>query len=120
MCSAMLGAAPVKRCTCAASLIFSYGLRGTPGCGNTLNRGPELPNAHDGNSIGRVRSCSRTPCLSDVTAQSLPGRLRQVKYFGNRRHALVWIAVDATEEPAHLGLPAVVDLADGHALTDGV
>jgi hypothetical protein len=42
MCSATLGAAPVRRCTTAASAIFSSGERGTPGCAKTLNRVPEL------------------------------------------------------------------------------
>ena len=35
----------------AASAIFSYGSRGTPSCAKTLNRVPELPNAHEGSSI---------------------------------------------------------------------
>src|SRR6185503_4152402 len=30
---------------------FSCGVRGTPRCANTLNRVPELPNAHDGSSM---------------------------------------------------------------------
>ncbi len=51
MCSATLGATPVNRCTTAASAIFSSGDRGTPGWLNTLNRVPELPNAHEGSSI---------------------------------------------------------------------
>ena len=51
MWSATVGATPVKRWTCAASAIFSYGSRGTPCWANTLNRVPELPNAHDGSSI---------------------------------------------------------------------
>src|SRR6201999_2815982 len=51
MCRATLGATPVNRCTWAASSIFSSGVRGTPGCANTLNLVPVLANAHDGNSI---------------------------------------------------------------------
>src|SRR5260370_24604398 len=51
MCIATLGATPVNLCTCAASAIFSCGVRGTPGWANTLNRVPVLPNAHDGVSI---------------------------------------------------------------------
>src|SRR3954447_7208578 len=50
MCNDTRGATPVYRCTCAASAIFSNGSRGTPGCENTLNRVPELPNAQLGTS----------------------------------------------------------------------
>ena len=60
MCSATLGATPVKRCTAAASSTFSYALRGTPGCANTLNRVPEFPYAHDGVSIRCPRSADFT------------------------------------------------------------
>src|SRR4051812_23739208 len=60
MCSATVGATPVKRCTCAASAIFSYGSRGTPGCANTLNRVPELPKAQEGSSM----CCRRSTCLT--------------------------------------------------------
>ena len=51
MCSDTRGATPVYRCTWAASAIFSNGSRGTPGCENTLNRVPELPNAQLGTSM---------------------------------------------------------------------
>src|ERR1019366_10638681 len=51
MCSATVGDSAVNVFTCAASAIFSCGVRGVPGVPNTLNRVPELPNAHDGNSI---------------------------------------------------------------------
>ncbi len=51
MCSETRGATPVYRCTWAASSSFSYGSRATPGWPKTLNRVPELPNAHDGSSI---------------------------------------------------------------------
>jgi hypothetical protein len=51
MCTAMLGATPVYLCTWAASSAFSCGVRGTPGCANTLNRVPLFPNAQDGSSI---------------------------------------------------------------------
>src|SRR4051794_18898259 len=61
MWSATVGATPVYRWTCAASAIFSYGSRGTPAWANTLNRVPELPNAHDGSSIRWPRSVSVTP-----------------------------------------------------------
>src|SRR3984885_5655555 len=60
MCTAMLGATPVKRCTWAASSAFSHGVRGTPGCPNTLNRVPVFPNAQEGSSI----SCSRSAALT--------------------------------------------------------
>src|SRR6185295_15956674 len=56
MCRATVGATPVNRWTVAASAIFSYGSRGTPSCGKTLNRVPELPKAHDAVSIRCVRS----------------------------------------------------------------
>src|SRR6186997_1598657 len=61
MCSATVGATPVYRWTCAASATFSNGSRGTPCWANTLNRVPELPNAHEGSSIRWVRS---TACAS--------------------------------------------------------
>src|SRR6478752_8216980 len=51
MCTATLGATPVYRCTCAASSIFSCGVRGVPGLANTLKRVPVFPNAQDGSSI---------------------------------------------------------------------
>src|SRR3984957_4580995 len=64
MCTAMLGATPVYLCTWAASSAFSKGLRGTPGCANTLNRVPLFPNAQDGSSIWCCRSASLTAFLS--------------------------------------------------------
>src|SRR3954469_20184064 len=51
MCSATDGATPVYLCTWAASAIFSYGSRGTPGWAKTLKRVPELPKAQDGSSM---------------------------------------------------------------------
>src|SRR6478736_3138921 len=51
MCRATVGASPVNLCTWAASAIFSYGSRGTPGWANTLKRVPELPNAQEGSSM---------------------------------------------------------------------
>ncbi len=54
MCSDTRGASPVSACTCAASAIFSNGLRGTPGVENTLNRVPELPYAQLGTSMREV------------------------------------------------------------------
>src|SRR5689334_17214858 len=60
MCRATVGATPVNRCTVAASAIFSYGSRGTPSWGKTLNRVPELPKAHDAVSMRCVRSTADT------------------------------------------------------------
>src|SRR5947209_19852679 len=60
MCSDTRGVTPVYRCTCAASEIFSKGSRGTPGCENTLNRVPELPNAQLGTSIVNSARPART------------------------------------------------------------
>src|SRR3984885_1206386 len=51
MCTATVGATPVNVWTCAASSIFSCGVRGTPGWANTLNRVPVFPKAQDGSSI---------------------------------------------------------------------
>jgi hypothetical protein len=51
MCTATVGATPVNLWTCAASSIFSCGVRGTPGWANTLNRVPVFPKAQDGSSI---------------------------------------------------------------------
>src|SRR5690349_10279076 len=66
MCNATDGATPVYLCTCAASAIFSNGSRGTPGCANTLNRVPELPNAHEGSSMCWLRSTSATAARSTI------------------------------------------------------
>ena len=63
MCSATEGASPVNRCTVAASATFSSTVRGVPGVPNTLNRVPELPNAHDGTSIAWPSSCGAI-CLN--------------------------------------------------------
>src|ERR1700742_2135170 len=71
MCRATLGAIPVNRCTCAASSIFSTGVRGTPGCGNTLNLVPVLANAHDGSSMRCAFSAAFTLATSPI-----PGPLR--------------------------------------------
>src|SRR3954467_3277008 len=60
MCSATVGATPVNRCTVAASSIFSSGVRGTPSCGKTLNRVPELPYPQDGVSMVCWRSAAFT------------------------------------------------------------
>src|ERR1700744_4830189 len=64
MCRATLGVTPVWRCTCAASASFSYGFRGRPGCGKTLNRVPEFPKAQDGSSIFWPRSVFVIMCMS--------------------------------------------------------
>src|SRR5438034_11663779 len=55
MCRDTRGAAPVYRCTCAASASFSKVSLGTPGWAKTLNRVPELPKAQLGTST--VKSC---------------------------------------------------------------
>ena len=64
ICSATVGATPVKRWTCAASATFSYGPRGTPFWAKTLAR-PELPNAHDGSSIRCVLRADATVAPSE-------------------------------------------------------
>src|SRR6266542_480459 len=89
MCRATLGATPVKRCTAAASSIFSYASRGTPSWAYTLKRVPELPNAHDGVSIRCVRSARST-------------RLR------------VSAARQVDEERRHLSLPPAVHVGRLH------
>ena len=82
MWSETRGASPVRRCTCAASEIFSKGSRGTPGEENTLKRVPALPKAHEGSSMvkssssleawsGRVESRPRqTPNPSRMKARA--------------------------------------------------
>src|SRR5690242_1837352 len=76
MCSATRGASPVSSWTLAASEIFSYGSRGTPGWVNTLNRVPELPNAHDGSSIScsssRARTCAPSSAISAAFLVGVP------------------------------------------------
>jgi hypothetical protein len=62
----------VKRLTSAASAIFSSGVRGTPRWAKTLNRVPELPNAHDGSSIRWALSAAMT-VGSVVTSASIAG-----------------------------------------------
>src|ERR1700735_597467 len=66
MCTAMRGATPVNRCTCAASSVFSHGVRGTPGCPNTLNRVPVFPNAQEGSSISCCLSAALTAVRSRI------------------------------------------------------
>src|SRR5271154_1568212 len=66
MCTAMLGATPVNRWTCAASSAFSHGVRGTPGWPNTLNRVPVFPNAQEGSSILCCRSAALTAARSRI------------------------------------------------------
>src|SRR3954469_10597991 len=73
MCRDTVGAAPVKRCTCAASAIFSYGSRGTPGWANTLNLVPELAKAQDGTSIRSAFRAAATAVLS--TMGGTPARI---------------------------------------------
>jgi hypothetical protein len=77
MWMAMLGAMPVYLCTWAASAIFSWGVRGTPGWGNTLNRVPLFPNAQDGVSIRCARSASFTVPWSDALRSGMSGHLQR-------------------------------------------
>src|SRR4051812_46867572 len=82
MCRATLGAMPVYLWTCAASAIFSYGSRGTPGWAKTLNRVPELPKAQDGSSmccrartgVTAVRSTMSEPASLFSTRDSAGGQ----------------------------------------------
>jgi hypothetical protein len=78
MCSATVGATPVKRCTVAASATFSYGVRGTPSCANTLNLVPEFPYAQDAVSIrcsrNRAATRDRVAGASSVIAVLLVDR----------------------------------------------
>ena len=77
----MLGATPVYLCTWAASSAFSYGVRGTPGWPNTLNRVPLFPNAQDGSSIWCFLSAFLTAVRSRIPAHLLI----QVKNLGDPR-----------------------------------
>src|SRR5262245_40995420 len=73
MCNATVGAAPVSRCTIAASSIFSYGVRGTPSWANTLNRVPEFAYAHDAVSTACCRSADSTRCRVVELSSVIPG-----------------------------------------------
>src|SRR3954470_16023795 len=77
MWSATDGARPVCRCTWAASATFSNGSRGTPACGKTLNRVPELPNAHDGSSMRCARSVARAVAAGVAIVSIRPSLLPQ-------------------------------------------
>src|SRR3954453_7570553 len=110
MCSATVGATPVKRCTCAASSIFSSGVRGTPCWANTLKRVPELPYAHEGVSMCWVRSAAFTAFVSVTRNPRFVRASRQVEDFGERDHALIGSTVEVLEEGRHLRLPAGVHL----------
>src|SRR5690606_15983253 len=127
MCSATLGASPVKRLTCAASAIFSYGSRGVPGVVNTRNRVPELPNAHDGSSMPWASRVDRisgervlTVCafvsdsrgvgvVAGAVAACGVGMVPEVERLGQRGGGLVGPAVEADEDRGHLGFPASGD-----------
>src|ERR1035438_7704890 len=116
MCTATLGATPVNACTWAASAIFSCGVRGTPGCANTLNRVPVLPNAHDGSSIRWARNAVFTAVRSGISrhlqaaqhaaVQSLRfSRCGSVKveYLGKPAEPLVGpLVAEVSEEGRHL------------------
>ena len=60
MCRATEGASPVSSFTFAASVSFSWTVRGVPAVANTLKRVPEFPNAHEGSSIAWRARTSRT------------------------------------------------------------
>src|SRR3954453_19857310 len=110
MCSATVGATPVKRRTCAASSIFSSGVRGTPSCANTLKRVPELPYAHDGVSMCWVRSAALTAAVSAILLL-----LVEVENLLQWRDALIGRATTKSfEELRHLVLPAGVHLSLRH------
>ena len=85
MCTATLGATPVNACTCAASSIFSCGVRGTPGWANTLNRVPVLPNAHDGSSI----RCARRALFTAVRSGMSTSQSVEVEDLGDPAESLV-------------------------------
>src|ERR1700712_3911573 len=84
MCSETERATPVNASTWAASSSFSYGSRATPGWENTLNRVPELPNAHDGISIHWRLSSSLMLLMS-----SSPSGSGEVEDLRDRLDALV-------------------------------
>src|SRR6476660_10621321 len=88
MCRATVGARPVKRCTVAASVIFSSIVRGVPGVPNTLKRVPELPNAHDGSSILRLSSNELVMLLPLVGRRWIPWDGRNVRSRSSQRFSL--------------------------------
>src|SRR5947207_5155565 len=110
MCSATERATPVNVFTCAASAIFSCGVRGTPACGNTLNRVPELPNAQDGSSM----RCSRRAVMTRSRSTIMPllhDLVLEVEDLLQDKESLVRRApVEAGEEGRHLRLPPRVHL----------
>src|SRR5437762_704903 len=116
MCTATLGATPVNACTCAASSIFSCGVRGTPGWANTLNRVPVLPNAHDGSSIRCAFSALFTSVTSPMlvhlqAADQMRSRSVEVEDLGDPAESLVRpLVAEVGEERRHLRLPALVDV----------
>src|SRR5215471_8690553 len=122
MCTATVGATPVTACTCAASSIFSCGVRGTPGWANTLNRVPVLPNAHDGNSIRCPLSALFTALTSPISAHLQAAvRMRslsvEMEDLGDPAESLVGpLVAEAGEERRHLRLPAVVGVGPRHPL----
>src|SRR3954464_9130857 len=117
MCTATLGATPVKSCTCAAPSIFSCGVRGTPCWAKTLNRVPEFPYAHEGVSICWRRRASFTALVSFTLASLLSVTWSvQVEDLGERPHPLVGAAVEVLEKRRHLRLPPRVHLGAGHRL----
>src|SRR5262249_15093902 len=122
MCSATVGATPVKRCTVAASDTFSYGSRGTPSWGNTLNRVPEFAYAQDAVSMRWVRRTPSTRALvsgeRSVTVVSQLGV--EVEHFVEHGEAQVGPAAgQLDEELCHLGLPPPVDVGRLHGRLGG-
>src|SRR5215831_18010231 len=109
MCTATLGATPVNACTCAASSIFSCGVRGTPGWANTLNRVPVLPKAHDGNSIRCALRALFTAVTSPITvhlqaaADQMRSRSVEVEDLGDPAESLVGPLVAEAGEERQIG-----------------
>src|SRR5215472_3374345 len=120
MCTATLGAAPVYLCTCAASSIFSWGVRGTPGWLNTLNLVPLLPKAHEGVSIW----CAATAALTAATVRiysSFVSSSVEVEDLVDPAESLVGpLVAGAFEEFRHFRLPGGVDLGACHRGAGGI
>src|SRR4051794_32646309 len=113
MWSATVGATPVYRWTCAASAIFSYGSRGTPAWANTLNRVPELPNAHEGSSMRWPRSVSVTPVAGWARVCMAAG-LRKLR-GGDHPTAFIWFQARSghfgyAEPPPRRAAPAAASV----------
>src|SRR6478736_9213191 len=135
MCTATLGATPVNRCTCAASSIFSCGVRGVPGLANTLKRVPVFTNAQDGSSIRCASRAFFTALRSGISRHlssaalirlgtrrgtgqgARPARSVQVEDLVDPPEALVRAGpVEILKVRGHLRLPALVDGGARHRL----